>query len=117
MRITIDVDCTPDEARRFLGLPDVAPMQSALIDEVHKHMVANLEAMEPETIMKTWLPIGLQGLESAQKLFWSQMQKAATEAQRTMGPKASAHEKGAQGSEAEKTAPQKPVSQKGTKQE
>lgn len=117
MRITIDVDCTPDEARRFLGLPDVAPMQSALIDEVHKRMVANLEAMEPETIVKTWLPIGLQGLESAQKLFWSQMQKAAAEAQRTMGQEPGAREKNMEGSEAEKTAPQEPVSQKGTKHE
>ena len=90
MKITIDVDCTPDEARRFLGLPDVAPMQSMLIDEVQKHMMANLEAMEPETIMKTWLPLGLQGLESAQKLFWSQMQKAAAEAKKTMAPKTEA---------------------------
>jgi Family of unknown function (DUF6489) len=117
MRITIDVDCTPDEARRFLGLPDVAPMQSALIDEVHKRMMANLEAMEPETIVKTWLPIGLQGLESAQKMFWSQMQKAASEAQRTMGQNPGVREKKSEGSEAEKTAPQKPVSQKGTKHE
>ena len=80
MKITIDVDCTPEEARHFLGLPDVAPMQAALIEEVHKHMMANLEAMEPETIMQTWLPLGLQGLENAQKLFWSQMQKAVAEA-------------------------------------
>ena len=27
MKVNIEVDCTPDEARRFLGLPDVAPMQ------------------------------------------------------------------------------------------
>ena len=24
MKITIDVDCSPEEARAFLGLPDVA---------------------------------------------------------------------------------------------
>lgn len=80
MKITIDVDCTPDEARRFLGLPDVAPMQAVLVEEVHKRMMANLEAMEPETMMRTWLPVGLQGLETAQKLFWSQLQKAAADA-------------------------------------
>lgn len=34
MKITIDVDCTPDEARRFLGLPDVAPMQEALMAQL-----------------------------------------------------------------------------------
>lgn len=27
MIITINVDCTPEEARAFLGLPDLKPMQ------------------------------------------------------------------------------------------
>ncbi|MFY9972047.1 MAG: DUF6489 family protein, partial [Roseiarcus sp.] len=27
MKITVDVDCTPLEARQFMGLPDVEPMQ------------------------------------------------------------------------------------------
>ena len=31
MKIKIDVDCTPQEARAFLGLPDVAPMQKAMM--------------------------------------------------------------------------------------
>ena len=31
MKITIDFDATPDEARRFFGLPDIAPMQEALV--------------------------------------------------------------------------------------
>jgi hypothetical protein len=27
--------------------------------------------------MKTWMPLGVQGLEQAQKMFWSQMSAAA----------------------------------------
>jgi hypothetical protein len=77
MKITIDIDCTPEEARVFLGLPDVAPMQRALMEEIGKRMSAGLEALDPETLMKTWMPLGLQGLEQAQKMFWSQMGKAA----------------------------------------
>ncbi len=77
MKITIDVDCTPKEARAFLGLPDVAPMQRARMEEIGARMSAGLEAMDPETLMKTWMPLGLQGLERAQKMFWSQMGKAA----------------------------------------
>ena len=77
MKITIDVDCTPEEARAFLGLPDVAPMQAAVMEGLGKRMNAGLEAMDPETLMKTWMPLGLQGLEQAQKMFWSQMGKAA----------------------------------------
>ncbi len=77
MKITIDVDCSPEEARAFLGLPDVAPMQAAVMEELGKRMSAGLEAMDPEALMKTWMPLGLQGLEQAQKMFWSQMSEAA----------------------------------------
>ena len=77
MKITIDVDCTPEEARAFLGLPDVAPMQRALMEQIGARMSAGLEALDPETLMKTWMPLGVQGLEPAQKMFWSQMGKAA----------------------------------------
>ena len=77
MKITINVDCTPDEARRFLGLPDVAPMQQAMMDEIQRRMTDNLKAMEPEQLFKTWLPIGLQGWEQLQKAFWRQAQPQA----------------------------------------
>ncbi|MDF1749320.1 MAG: DUF6489 family protein [Alphaproteobacteria bacterium] len=73
MKITVDIDCTPDEARKFLGLPDVGPMQEALIKQVQERMEANLKALEPEALFQTWLPASLQGMEQLQKMFWSQM--------------------------------------------
>ena len=81
MKIHVDIDCTPEEARTFLGLPDVAPMQEALMAELQKRMMANLQAMEPEQLFKTWLPAGLQGWEQLQKAFWSQMNAAADKKQ------------------------------------
>ncbi len=77
MKIKFDIDCTPEEARAFLGLPDVAPMQRALMEEIGERMSAGLEAMDPEALMKTWMPLGVQGLEQAQKTFWAQFGKAA----------------------------------------
>ena len=77
MKITIEVDCSPEEARAFLGLPEVAPMQAAAMEDLSQRLRAGLEAMDPETLMKTWMPLGLQGLEQAQKMFWSQMGEAA----------------------------------------
>lgn len=73
MKITIDIDCTPEEARTFLGLPDVQPMQQALMTQMQDRMADSLSAMDPETMLKTWLPLGLQNWEQMQKLFWSQM--------------------------------------------
>ncbi|PWC89147.1 ribosomal protein S1 [Azospirillum sp. TSH100] len=76
MKITVDIDCTPDEARHFLGLPDVKPMQDAMMQEIQERMRSNLQAMDPETMLKTWLPAGIQGMEQMQKMFWSQMASA-----------------------------------------
>ncbi|NNG05695.1 MAG: hypothetical protein HKM95_16555 [Inquilinus sp.] len=73
MKIRIDIDCTPDEARGFFGLPDVKPLQKKMLDELEQRMTANLKAMDPEALMKTWLPMGLQGFEEMQKTFWGQM--------------------------------------------
>ena len=76
MKITINVDCTPEEARHFFGLPDVKPMQDALMQQIQDRMSANLQAMEPEAMLKTWLPASLQGFEQMQKIFWNQMTNA-----------------------------------------
>lgn len=73
MKIKIDIDCSPQEARSFLGLPDVEPMQRALLGEAEARMRAALSAMDPETMMKVWMPAGLQGWEQLQKAFWSQL--------------------------------------------
>lgn len=73
MQIKIDIDCTPEEARSFLGLPEVAPMQAALMKEIERSMIGKLQAMDPDQLFKTWLPAGLQGLESLQQAFWKQM--------------------------------------------
>lgn len=73
MKITINVDCTPEEARSFLGLPDVRPLQASMMDEAEKRMRAGMDAMDPETLMKTWMPVGVQGFEQLQKMFWAQM--------------------------------------------
>ena len=42
VKITIDVDCTPAEAREFLGLPDLRPLQAAWLAEVEKRLVADV---------------------------------------------------------------------------
>ncbi|WP_119679809.1 DUF6489 family protein [Indioceanicola profundi] len=76
MKITVNIDCTPEEARTFLGLPDVKPMQDVLMKQLEDRMSANIQAMDPENLMKTWLPMGLQNLEQMQKFMWNQMTTA-----------------------------------------
>ena len=72
MKIKIDIDCTPQEARTFFGLPNVEPMQDALIERLQSRLSRYLDAMEPEALMQTWLPVGLKGLGDLQEHFWRQ---------------------------------------------
>ena len=72
MKFRIEVDCTPEEARTFLGLPDVAPMQDVVMKELQDRMMTAMRSMDPETLMKTWMPAGIAGLEQMQKMFWQQ---------------------------------------------
>jgi hypothetical protein len=73
MKITVNVDCTPEEARAFLGLPDVQPLQDAVMQQMQERVMSSLNAMDPETLLKTWAPMGLQNLEQIQKFFFSQL--------------------------------------------
>jgi hypothetical protein len=75
MKVNVEVDCSPEEARAFLGLPDVQPMQEVLMKELEQRLRANLQAMDPEVMARTWLPAGIQGIEQLQKMFWSQVQQ------------------------------------------
>lgn len=76
MKITINVDCTPEEARTFMGLPDVAPIQEAVMDQMKTQMQKAASAMDPETMLKTLFPQQSEGLAGVQKAFWSQFSGA-----------------------------------------
>ncbi len=73
MKFIFDVECTPEEARQFLGLPDLAPMQERYMKEVEERMAESLRALDPETLVKTWMPMTMQGWGDMQKMFWAQM--------------------------------------------
>ncbi len=73
MKLHIDLDFTPEEARAFLGMPDVKPMQEAVMRQMQERLEAALNGMDGESLFKAWLPMGFQGLEQLQRFFWSQM--------------------------------------------
>ena len=79
MKITIDIDCTPEEARAFMGLPDVAPLQKEMMQEIGERMKSTMKAMDPELLLKTWLPRPAQSFEQMQKAFWAQFDRRREE--------------------------------------
>ena len=58
MKVNINIECTPQEARAFFGLPDVTPLNDQLVEEMKQRMTANMEAMEPEALMRSWMSMG-----------------------------------------------------------
>jgi hypothetical protein len=73
MKVTMNVDCTPEEARTFFGLPDVQPMQEHLLKEMQERLSTNLKAMDPDTMIRAWLPATMKGFEQMQDIFTSQL--------------------------------------------
>jgi len=68
MKVNVQIDCTPAEARAFLGLPDVAPLNDHLVAEMKRRMDDNMAAMQPEELMKTWTSFGLQAQDQFRRL-------------------------------------------------
>ncbi|OUR80465.1 hypothetical protein A9Q83_00600 [Alphaproteobacteria bacterium 46_93_T64] len=73
MKIKLDIECTPEEARKFFGLPDVEKMQQALVQQIQDKMTENIAGLDTENMMKTWLPTSMKGLDQMQNMFWSSL--------------------------------------------
>jgi hypothetical protein len=73
MKLKVDIECTPEEARTFLGLPDIKPLQERLLSEVEERLRATLKAMDPEAMLKTWLPATLKGFEQLQQMLFANL--------------------------------------------
>ena len=86
MKVNVEVDMTPEEARAFMGLPDVAPMQKKMMDEMQARMKAAFDAGDPEAMMQAWMPFagmagagagGVKAFEQFQKYLWDSAAKVA----------------------------------------
>ncbi len=69
MKFTIDIDCTPDEARAFFGLPNVEVLNKAMMEQVQARMTEYMGKMDPQEIAKAWMPSGAAAWDQFQKMF------------------------------------------------
>ncbi len=78
MKVRIEMDMTPEEARAFMGLPDVAPIQQQMLEEMRGRMRSAFDAGDPEAMMKAWMPLGgPEAFQKFQKFFWDSATLAA----------------------------------------
>jgi len=75
MKVNVEIDCTPEEARTFFGLPDVQPMQAAVMAEMERRMLAEMDRFSPEALMKSWISLVPQSPEQVQDAFTRMFQQ------------------------------------------
>jgi len=85
MKVHVEIDMTPEEARKLMGLPDVAPMQEEMLQEMQRRMKAALDTSDPEAMMRAWMPLGGQGFEQFQRFLWDAAKRAAGTAEPSKG--------------------------------
>jgi len=68
MKINVEVDCTPEEARRMFGLPDLTPLHAIYLSRVEKLMEKGITPDIVEGMIKNWVPMGEAGMGLVQSL-------------------------------------------------
>ncbi|HWH18044.1 MAG TPA: DUF6489 family protein [Allosphingosinicella sp.] len=62
MKVTVDIDCTPEEARRFMGLPDLSSVHDAYVEKMRSMVADGLTPDAMTELMKSWAPMGEAGM-------------------------------------------------------
>ena len=69
MKINLAVDCTPEEARRFMGLPDFTPVHEKYLAALTSAMDGVVAPELLENTMRGWSPMGDAGMGLWRKMF------------------------------------------------
>ena len=69
MKVTVEIDCTPIEARQFFGLPNVEPLQAKMMAKLEQSTAEAMERFSPEALMASWLSVLPQSSDWVQKMF------------------------------------------------
>lgn len=68
MKVSVDVDCTPEEARRFLGLPDLSAVHEAYVEKMKSAVTEGPSTEMFGEMLKAWGPMNEAGMN-----LWTQM--------------------------------------------
>jgi hypothetical protein len=62
MNISMNIDCTPEEARRLMGLPDLQPIHDLYLDKLKETVTEGITPESIERMFRMWAPMGEAGL-------------------------------------------------------
>lgn len=74
MRLTVNIDCTPEEARAFFGMPNVEPMNDMVVAEMTRRAKENIDTLaDPERFFAQMMTMGGKGFEQFQTMMGAAM--------------------------------------------
>jgi hypothetical protein len=71
MKVQVEIECTPEEARAFLGLPDVSKANSVYVEAISKAMKGAASVDQVQEFAKNIAPMGQVGLKLFQQIMES----------------------------------------------
>lgn len=69
MNIRVDIEVTPEEMRRLMGLPDLEGFQRQMLDDIRDRMTRGVEGYDPMVLFQPYLRSSMAGMEFMQRLF------------------------------------------------
>lgn len=63
MKVNVEIDCTPEEARRFMGLPDVSQANEIYVDAISNAMKGVSSVEQLQEFARTIAPMGQMGMK------------------------------------------------------
>lgn len=69
MKVNVEVDCTPEEARRAIGLPDLTPIHERYVAMMIETMESGAKPEMVEAMLRSWAPMGEAGMGMWRKMF------------------------------------------------
>ncbi|MFZ9394672.1 MAG: DUF6489 family protein [Erythrobacter sp.] len=73
MKVNIEIDCTPEEARAFMGLPDVSKANNVYVDTLTKAMKGVSSPDQLQEYAQQLAPMGQMGLKMFQSFMENSM--------------------------------------------
>jgi hypothetical protein len=68
MNISMNIECTPEEARRLMGLPDMGPIHELYLSKLREAMSNGLTPELMDNMIRTWAPMGEVGMQAWRQL-------------------------------------------------
>jgi hypothetical protein len=68
MKVNVDIDMSPEELRKLLGLPDVEPLQREMLDKLHKGLIEGVDGYDPVKLLQPYLTGTLASWDFLQKM-------------------------------------------------